>query len=117
MWSVGIDFPAKSPFHQSQKLHLRVVPFEVFINRLKVIRFSDDLMSSGRLFHSLAPSYLKLIETMCSLINPGKIEVQWSSERVPRLIHDKKVLYIITFIIIWRITETKASGRLIILHS
>ena len=32
-----------------------------FINRLKVIRFSDDLMPSGRLFHKLGPSYLKLL--------------------------------------------------------
>ena len=58
---VGIDFPAKSPSHQLQKLHLHVAPFQVFINRLKVIRFCDDLMSSGRLFHNLAPSYLKLL--------------------------------------------------------
>ena len=27
VWSVGIQFPAKSPFHQLQKLHLHVVPF------------------------------------------------------------------------------------------
>ena len=58
LWSVGIDFPAKSPFHHLQKLDLHVVPFQVFINRLKVIRFSDDLMSSGRLIHNLVPLYL-----------------------------------------------------------
>ena len=61
VWSEGINFPNKSPFHQLQKLHLHVVPFQVFMNCLKVIRFSDDLMSSGRLFHKLAPSYLKLL--------------------------------------------------------
>ena len=41
--------------------NLHVIPFQVFINRLKVIRFSVDLMSSSKLFHNLAPSYLRLM--------------------------------------------------------